>query len=114
MEHCLPSLKMEAKTKKRRTRRMVKAFQQVLPKEKLVTQRNPPCKHCNKKGHPPYKCWRRSDVKCSKCNQLGHETVVCKNNSQQQEAKAKLLRVRRKINSLLLHVFQADHLVSVG
>ncbi|XP_027773216.1 uncharacterized protein LOC114077489 [Solanum pennellii] len=55
----------------------------------------PLCKHCNKKGHPPYKCWKRPDVKCSKCNQLGHETVICKNNSQQQEAKAKLLRVRR-------------------
>ena len=22
----------------------------------------PPCKHCNKKGHPPYKCWRRPDA----------------------------------------------------
>ena len=64
---------------------MVKEFQQVLPKEKLVTQRNPPCKHCNKKGHPPYKCWRRRDAKCSKCNQLGHEAIICNNNSQQQE-----------------------------
>ena len=30
---------MEAKTKRRRTRRMLKAFQQLLPKEKLDTQR---------------------------------------------------------------------------
>ncbi|KAF7842442.1 putative transposon Ty5-1 protein [Senna tora] len=21
----------------------------------------PPCKHCGKKGHPPFKCWRRPD-----------------------------------------------------
>jgi len=23
----------------------------------------PPCKHCNKLGHPPFKCWRRPDAK---------------------------------------------------
>ncbi|XP_068498570.1 uncharacterized protein [Phaseolus vulgaris] len=23
----------------------------------------PPCCHCEKKGHPPYKCWRRPDAK---------------------------------------------------
>ncbi|RDX82749.1 hypothetical protein CR513_36417, partial [Mucuna pruriens] len=28
-------------------------------------------------GHPPFKCWRRPDVKCNKCNQLEHE-VICK------------------------------------
>nr|GMD60386.1 Retrovirus-related Pol polyprotein from transposon TNT 1-94 [Ipomoea batatas] len=22
----------------------------------------PPCKHCGKKGHPPFKCWKRPDV----------------------------------------------------
>ena len=38
----------------------------------------PPCQHCGKMGHLPFKCWRRPDVKCSKCNQLGHETVICK------------------------------------
>ncbi|XP_037495664.1 uncharacterized protein LOC105649510 [Jatropha curcas] len=27
----------------------------------------PPCKHYNKKGHPPSKCWRRPDVKYEKC-----------------------------------------------
>ena len=51
----------------------------------------PPCKHCNKKGHPPYKCWRRPDAKCSKCNQFGHEAVICKNNGQQQEVEAKIV-----------------------
>jgi len=51
----------------------------------------PPCKHCNKKGHPPYKCWRRPDARCSKCNQLGHEAVICKNNGQQQEAEAQIV-----------------------
>ncbi|XP_022927156.1 uncharacterized protein LOC111434088 [Cucurbita moschata] len=35
----------------------------------------PPCRHCEKKGHPPYKCWRRPDAFCSKCNQLGHEAM---------------------------------------
>lgn len=39
----------------------------------------PPCHHCGKKGHPPFKCWRRPDAKCSKCNQVGHEAVICKN-----------------------------------
>ncbi|KAF3667798.1 putative ribonuclease H protein-like, partial [Capsicum annuum] len=51
----------------------------------------PPCQHCNKKGHPPYKCWRRPDAKCSKYNQLGHEAVICKNKNQQQEADAQIV-----------------------
>ena len=37
-----------------------------------------PCRHCEKKGHPPYKCWRIPNAKCSKCNLLGHEAVICK------------------------------------
>ncbi|XP_022930159.1 uncharacterized protein LOC111436669 [Cucurbita moschata] len=45
----------------------------------------PPCRHCEKKGHPPYKCWRRRDTKCSKCNQLGHEAVICKVKGQVKE-----------------------------
>ena len=36
----------------------------------------PPCKHCNKKGHPPFKCWRRLGVKCGKCNKLGHHERI--------------------------------------
>ena len=36
----------------------------------------PPCQHCGKLGHPPYKCWKRPDAKCTKCNQLGLEAVI--------------------------------------
>ncbi|KAA8524978.1 hypothetical protein F0562_011384 [Nyssa sinensis] len=43
---------------------------------------HPPCQHCGRKGHPPFKCWRRPDAKCSKCNQLGHEAVICKGKAQ--------------------------------
>ncbi|KAL4379963.1 hypothetical protein GQ457_02G041430 [Hibiscus cannabinus] len=42
----------------------------------------PPCQHCGKKGHPPFKCWRRPDAKCNKCNHMGHEAVICKYNNQ--------------------------------
>ncbi|KAA8550464.1 hypothetical protein F0562_002148 [Nyssa sinensis] len=51
---------------------------------------HPPCQHCGRKGHPPFKCWRRSDAKCSKCNQLGHEAVICKGKAQQQEVEAQV------------------------
>ncbi|KAA8540206.1 hypothetical protein F0562_024231 [Nyssa sinensis] len=50
----------------------------------------PPCQHCGKKGHPPFRCWRRPDAKCSKCNQLGHEAVICKEKAQQQEVDAQV------------------------
>ncbi|XP_028209270.1 uncharacterized protein LOC114392359 [Glycine soja] len=26
----------------------------------------PPCQHCGKKGHAPFRCWRRPDAKCNK------------------------------------------------
>ena len=52
----------------------------------------PPCQHCGKLGHPPYKCWKRPDAKCSKCNQLGHEAVICRSKFQQQtEANAQVV-----------------------
>lgn len=44
----------------------------------------PPCKHCGKMGHPPFKCWRRPDVKCEKCNKLGHHVRICRSNFQQK------------------------------
>lgn len=43
----------------------------------------PPCRHCGKKGHAPFKCWGRPDAKCSKCNQQGHDAVICKAKIQQ-------------------------------
>ncbi|KAA0061160.1 Retrovirus-related Pol polyprotein from transposon TNT 1-94 [Cucumis melo var. makuwa] len=51
----------------------------------------PPCSHCNKQGHPPFKCWRRPDAKCTKCNQMGHEAVICRNKNQQQGVEAKIV-----------------------
>ena len=38
----------------------------------------PPCKHCGRKGHPPFKCWKRPDVKCGKCNKMGHDKKICR------------------------------------
>lgn len=43
----------------------------------------PPCEHCGKKGHPPFKCWRRPDVKCNKCKQLGDIAKICKSKTEQ-------------------------------
>ncbi|XP_019259108.1 PREDICTED: uncharacterized protein LOC109237273 [Nicotiana attenuata] len=55
------------------------------------TKKNyPPSQHCGKKGHPPFKCWKRPDAKCKICNQLGHEFVICKGKSQKHEADAQV------------------------
>lgn len=62
-----------------------------LKKEEGSKKSYPPCRHCEKKGHPPYKCWRRPDAKCSKCNQLGHEAVICKVKGQVQEVDAQVV-----------------------
>ncbi|KAG8650341.1 hypothetical protein MANES_07G028850v8 [Manihot esculenta] len=32
----------------------------------------PPCKHCGKKGHPPFNCWKRPDQRREKCQKTGH------------------------------------------
>eukprot|EP00256_Glycine_max_P058002 XP_014625940.1 uncharacterized protein LOC106796844 [Glycine max] len=45
----------------------------------------PPCQHCGKKGHAPFRCWRRLDAKCDKCNQIGHEAVICPNKNHHDE-----------------------------
>ncbi|XP_019266009.1 PREDICTED: uncharacterized protein LOC109243519 [Nicotiana attenuata] len=50
----------------------------------------PPCQHCGKKGHPPFKCWKRPDAKCKICNQLGHEAVICKGKYQKHEVDAQV------------------------
>lgn len=47
-------------------------------------------KHCGRKGHPPFKCWKRHDAKCEKCKQVGHEAIICKGKNQQQEADAQV------------------------
>jgi len=44
-----------------------------------------------KKGHSPFKCWRRPDAKCSKCNQKGHKAVICKAKIQQPEVEAQVV-----------------------
>ncbi|XP_027937573.1 uncharacterized protein LOC114192150 [Vigna unguiculata] len=49
----------------------------------------PPCEHCGKLGHPPFRCWKRPDAKCNKCNQLGHEAVIC--GSKQHEVNAQVV-----------------------
>nr|CAN70970.1 hypothetical protein VITISV_009201 [Vitis vinifera] len=50
-----------------------------------------PCQYYGKKGHPPFRCWRRPDAKYSKCNKLGHEVVICKHKNKIQEADAQAL-----------------------
>ena len=51
---------------------------------------HPPFQHCGKKGHPPFRCWRRPDAKCSKCNQQGHKAVICKSKVRQQKAEVEV------------------------
>ena len=69
------------------------AQHQPMQKKKNVTRRKsyPPCQHCGKIGHPPFRCWRRPDAKCTKCNQMGHEAVICKNRNQQHNDEAKVV-----------------------
>ncbi|XP_022738756.1 uncharacterized protein LOC111291345 [Durio zibethinus] len=49
-----------------------------------------PCQHYGKKGHPPFRCWKRPDAKCTKCNQMGYEAVICKNKTLQPGEDAKI------------------------
>ncbi|KAF3649732.1 Histone acetyltransferase of the MYST family 1 [Capsicum annuum] len=51
----------------------------------------PPCKHCGKLEHAPFKCWERPDAKCNKCNQLGHESIICNNKTQQQDVEDRVV-----------------------
>ncbi|XP_022974382.1 uncharacterized protein LOC111473053 [Cucurbita maxima] len=62
----------------------------------------PPCRHCEKKGHPPYKCWRRPDAFCSKCNQLGHEAVICKSQDQVKEVDAQVVDQEEEEDQLFM------------
>lgn len=45
-----------------------------------------PCKHCEKKGHPLFKYWRRLNQQCEKCQNMGDHQKICKNNTQQNYA----------------------------
>ncbi|KAJ6423527.1 hypothetical protein OIU84_024483 [Salix udensis] len=54
-------------------------------KGKFLKRNFPPCQHCNKIGHAPFKCWKRPDAKCSKCNQMGHEAIICRTTIQRQD-----------------------------
>lgn len=38
----------------------------------------PPCKHYGKKGHPPFKYWKRPDQQYQKCHKMGHHQKICK------------------------------------
>ena len=56
----------------------------------------PSCKHCGKNGHPPFKCWKRLDIK--KCHKIGHHEKICKNNLQQKnEAKVANLQEEEQL-----------------
>ena len=59
-------------------------------KGKFIKRNFPPCQHCNKMDHPPFKCWKRPDARCSKCNQLGHEAIICRVKNQKQEEDAQV------------------------
>ena len=74
-------------------------------KDKGKRKKFPPCEHCGKLGHPPFRCWRRPDAKCNKCNQLGHEAVICKGKSQQIEVNAPTCRARRRRSNVYSIMF---------
>lgn len=99
------------KTKRRRKIRMVNAFQQVLPKEKVNTQRNfiflisivtrKVIHHIN----------GEEGVLLVVVNliNLGMNLSFTRTMIRNNKKRLKFLIVRRKINSLLLHFFQEDH-----
>nr|KYP63299.1 Retrovirus-related Pol polyprotein from transposon TNT 1-94 [Cajanus cajan] len=51
----------------------------------------PPCEHCGRMGHQPFKCWKRPNAKCNKCNQLRHEDAFCRSKFQLHEANAQVV-----------------------
>jgi hypothetical protein len=59
-------------------------------KGKFLKRNFPSCQHCNKLGHPPFKCWKRPDAKCSKCHQMGHEAIICRTKFQKQDEDAQV------------------------
>ncbi|XLS84610.1 hypothetical protein HN51_034776 [Arachis hypogaea] len=76
-------------------------------KDKGKKKNYPPCEHCGKMGHPPFRCWRRPDAKCNKCNQLGHEAVICKGKFQQHEANANVVEQNEEDQIFVATCFSA-------
>lgn len=66
-----------------------------------------PCKHCGKKNHPHFKCWRRPDVKCRRCHKMGHVEAICKEKHQQQQAES-----QTAVASEVEHLFVASCFIS--
>nr|KYP56918.1 Putative transposon Ty5-1 protein YCL075W family [Cajanus cajan] len=62
----LPTNPTMAKIKHHKERKNFKGSEAATNTSKNNEKGNkefPPCKHCGKMGHPPFKCWRRPDVK---------------------------------------------------
>ncbi|KAH0740583.1 hypothetical protein KY290_033626 [Solanum tuberosum] len=68
----------------------------------------PPCKHCGKIRHTPFKCWRRPEAKCSKCNQFGHEAIICKNKAQQQDVDARVVNEQEEDQLFVVSCFASN------
>jgi len=95
---------------------MVKAFQQVLPKEKVDTQRKVILlvSIVTRKVIHHINVGEGLMLDVVNAINLGMKLSFARTMVSNKKQRLKLLMVRRKINSLLLHVFQADHRVSVG
>ena len=95
---------------------MLKAFQQLLPKEKLDTQRKVILlvSIVTRKVIHHINVGEGLTLNVINEIKLGMELSFARTMVSKKKQMLKLLRVRRKINSLLLQVFQVDHLVSVG
>ena len=66
-----------------------------------------PCQYYGKKGHPPFRCWRRPDAKYSKCNKLGHEVVICKHKNKIQEADAQVANQKEEDQLFVVTCFSS-------
>ena len=71
----------------------------------------PPCQHYGKNGHPPYKCWKRTDAQCKNNKQLVHEAVICKSKFKRMKQLPKSL-LKKKTNTYLWKlIFQPNNLI---
>lgn len=70
--------------------------------------------YTGKKGHPPFRGWRRPDVKRTKCNQIGHEAITCENKNQQRSDRKRLLnKKKRRVTCSLRHVSLTSNQVRI-